>query len=263
MNSQEGFEANPVVDARPRYLIPEQTYDYNNPEVIYWTRQFREFGQKRDVFVNINATIQYRRSREAAEAMARVWYDFSRHVPKFIARAVSQTDDPERQHHLIQIAYDELGGRNKKLIHSDLFVEALARAGVGFTPGPHLSPIRPVLEMLDESLVGAGSEEAIIGLLLSFEILAPENIETLFECLCFDESARAALTASPFFKIHRQDETEHIRHSVANFLRFCTTEEDRENFLRSFDDGLSFWVRFWDQSSRLIIVATEPCAKAA
>lgn len=263
MNPQENFEAKPAAEARPRYLIPEQTYDYNHPEVIYWTRRFRDLGQKRDVFVNIHATIKARRSREAAEIMARVWCDFSRHVPKFIARAVSHTDDPERQHHLIQIAYDELGGRNKKLIHSNLFLEALAKIGIHFAPQSKLTPIRSVLDMLDESLVGAGSEEAIIGLLLSFEILAPENIETLFECLCFDDASGELLSASPFFKIHRQDETEHIRHSVANFLRFCPTEDDKEKFLKAFDVGLSFWERFWDQSSRLIIVATEPCAKAA
>jgi hypothetical protein len=176
---------------------------------------------------------------------------------------VARTADPERQHHLIQIAYDELGGRNKKLIHSKLFVEALSAIDIHLLPGVPVSAIGKVLNMLDETLAGATSEEAIIGLLLSFEIVAQENIEMLFECLTFDESSREALSATPFFKIHRQDETEHIRHSVANFLRFCTTEDHREDFMRSFDEGLSFWERFWDQTSRMINVATNTCADAA
>lgn len=261
MNSKQDVEAK-LFEGRKRFLIPEQTYDYNHPKVIYFTQQFRDIGHSWDVFANINATIANRRSRAVAETMARVWSDFSRHVPKFIARAVSQTDDPERQHHLIQIAVDELGGKNKKLIHSKLFMEAISKIGIGFGSGSNLSPIRAVLDMLDQSLASARSEEAIIGLLMSFEILAPENIETLFECLSFDDAARETLSASPFFKIHRQDETEHIRHSVANFLRFCTTDDEKSAFMTAFREGVYFWERFWDQSSRLIIAATEP-AKAA
>lgn len=42
-------------------------------------------------------------------------------VPTFLSLAVVLTDDPERQHHLIQIAYDELGGQDKQYIHSKLF----------------------------------------------------------------------------------------------------------------------------------------------
>jgi hypothetical protein len=250
-------------ETRPRHLIPEKTYDYDHPEVIFWTNNFSDRARKRDVMANIEATIKNRRSHAAAVTMARTWLEFSRHVPKFLTLAVARTDDPERQHHLIQIAYDELGGRNKKLIHSRLFVEALGAIGIQLQPRTQASAIKKVLDMLDETLASAASEEAIIGLLLSFEIIAQENIEMLFGCLGFDDSARETLSTTPFFKIHRQDETEHIRHSVANFLRFCTTEAHKEDFMRSFDEGLSFWERFWDQTSRMINVATSACADAA
>lgn len=263
MNTQESLTTRSVSETRPRHLIPEKTYDFDHPDVVYWTNYFGDRAREREVMANIEATIKHRRSRAAAEMIGRVWLDFSRHVPKFLTLAVARTDDPERQHHLIQIAYDELGGRNKKLIHSKLFVEALSAINIQLPPGAQVSAIGEVLDMLDETLADAASEEAIIGLLLSFEIVAQENIEMLFECLGFDDSARETLSASPFFKIHRQDETEHIRHSVANFLRFCTTEAHKEDFMRSFDEGIRFWQRFWDQTSRMINVAADARAEAA
>ena len=126
-----------------------------------------------------------------------------------------------------------------------------------------LFSIRNVLATLDKGLVEAKNEQAIIGLLMSFEIVAQENIEMLFECLSFEDAARETLATTLFFKIHRQDETEHIRHSVANFLRFCRTASHRDDFREGFDRGIEFWGRFWDQSARLINAATNPRAKAS
>jgi hypothetical protein len=251
------------LDSSPRYLIPELVYDHNHPQVVLYTSVFRDRAEKQDIFSNISATINACRSREAAETMAWIWSQFTCHVPGFLARAVSLTDDPERQHHLIQIAYDELGGRNKDRIHSHLFSQAVIKIDIQLRPRSALFSIRPLLETLDALLVGARNGEAIIGLLLSFEIVAEENIEMLFECLSFDDAARETLSATPFFKIHRQDETEHIRHSVANFLRFCTTDEHRADFMSGFDQGIEFWSRLWDQSARFMNAATKPCAKAS
>ncbi|MFR0687903.1 iron-containing redox enzyme family protein [Enterobacterales bacterium AE_CKDN230030158-1A_HGKHYDSX7] len=209
-------------------------------------------AEKRNVFVNIQATMNANRSLLAAQTMATAWYDFTRYVPTFITKAVAQTDDPERQHHLIQIAYDELGGKDKDYIHSKLFLEAIDKAGIRLVASSSASSIKEILKVLDQTLVGTGSQYGIVGLLLSFEIIAEENIETLFQSLCYDQASEESLAASPFFKIHRADETEHIRHSVANFLRFCQTERAREEFRISFDQGIDFWHRFWDQCARLV-----------
>ncbi|NML18024.1 iron-containing redox enzyme family protein [Azohydromonas caseinilytica] len=241
----------------PRYLIPETEYDYDHPEVIYWTRHFMDEARKRNVFANIKATQSLRRSLVAAETMATAWYDFTRFVPTFITKAVTLTDDPERQHHLIQIAYDELGGRDKDFIHSKLFLEAIQLIGVRVVPGSSTSSIKEILKVLDRALMATKSQWGIVGLLLSFEIIAEENIETLFNGLCHEDGCVAPLSETPFFMIHRADETEHIRHSVANFLRFCKTDAQREEFKQSFDEGIDFWHRFWDQCSRLINIEAE------
>lgn len=258
MNAQESS-----CDIRCRPLLPEDIYNYDHPDVVYWTKAFGDRAKKSAVLANVEAAIKHGVSRTTAATVGCVWLDFSRHVPKFLTKAVAQTDNPERQHHLIQIAYDELGGRNKKLIHSMLFAEALAAIGIQLPPLAPVSDIGKVLNMLDETLADAVSEEGVIGLLMSFEIIAHENIEMLFQCLCCDDAAPATLSATPFFKIHRQDETEHIRHSVANFLRFCPTEAHRKDFMRSFDNGIEFWQRFWDQTARMINAAASACADAS
>lgn len=239
-----------------RYLIPENEYDYDHPEVVHWTNYFQQEAQKHNVFVNINATIAARRSIVAAESMATAWYDFTRYVPAFICKAVVQTDDAERQHHLIQIAYDELGGRDKNFIHSKLYLEALDKAGIELM-GESMASIKGVLKSLDNTMSSMQSQYGIVGLLLSFEIIAEENIEMLFNCLCYEERVESILSATKFFKIHRADETEHIRHSIANFLRFCKTEQQRHEFKLAFDAGIDFWQRFWDQNARIINLETD------
>ncbi|WP_205827961.1 iron-containing redox enzyme family protein [Microbulbifer harenosus] len=250
-----------AVNREVRYLIPESVYDYDHPEVIYWTKYFQEEAAKHNVFVNINATIQSKRSITAAESMATAWYDFTRYVPVFLCKAVALTTDPERQHHLIQIAYDELGGRDKEYIHSNLFLDAIKDAGINLI-NESAASIKEVLSGLDRTLVGISSQFGIVGLLLSFEIIAEENIETLFNCLCHDKKCEKPLSDSPFFKIHRADETEHIRHSVANYLRFCKTETQKREFKQSFDAGIDFWQRFWDQNARIINMETDLRATA-
>ncbi|WP_018693431.1 iron-containing redox enzyme family protein [Algicola sagamiensis] len=251
METQE-LNLNTVIENEPRYLIPEDTYDYDHPEVIHYTDYFMQEAAKLNVFVNINATIQAHRSLIAAQTMATAWYDFAKYVPSFITKAVAMTDDPERQHHLIQIAYDELGGQDKNFIHSNLFLEAIEKTSVPLIHISSSSSIKDVLNWLDKTLTETKTQSGIVGLLLSFEIIAEENIETLFNGLCYTDKCDEILSKTPFFKIHRADETEHIRHSVANFLRFCQTEKDRQDFKASFDMGVEYWQRFWDQIARLI-----------
>jgi Iron-containing redox enzyme len=248
----------------PRFLMPESTYDHNHPEVVEATRKFSTQAAELNIFANIDAAIAQRRSKAAAAAMGHIWLGFSLHVPRFITGAVAQTSDPERQHHLIQIAVDELGGQDKERIHSTLFKNAVADIGIPLFPEEFMSARLEIVAMLDGLLDRANSDEAINGVLMSLEIPAERNIETLFDCLVFDEASRQSLSAAPFFTIHRQDETEHIRHSVANFLRFCNkTDAQRQAFLASFADGLSFWVRFWDLCARSINVATAPARAPA
>jgi hypothetical protein len=246
MNSNQDVElSNKNQDSR--YLIPEMTYDYNHPDVVHWTKHFMDKASEYNVFDGMNSTLNRHRSFQTASVVATAWYQFTCYVPSFITKAVALTDDPERQHHLIQIAYDELGGRDKNFIHSKLFVEAIEKVGLMIDSNHDAVGIKQTLDSLDSTLLKTSSQYGIVGLLLSFEIIAEENIEKLYQGLCFDVSCEKILSETPFFKIHRADETEHIRHSIANFLRFCKTEDQVGDFKISFDQGILFWKAFWEK----------------
>jgi len=247
---------------KAQYLIPEAVYGYDHPEVISLTDKFLTQANGQNVFSNIKATIAHNKTEETAQLIAAMWHEFTRFVPTFLSKAVVLTKDPEWQHYFIQIAYDELGGKNKDHVHSKLFLEALDSAFINIDADQSKQQLRHVLNSLDLALTNTKSQYGIIGLLLSFEIIAEENIETLFEGLCYREELRETLSDSKFFKIHRQDETEHIRHSIANYLRFCKTDAQKAEFQEAFDSGIAFWLRFWDQMARVVLVEMETLRQA-
>ena len=237
-----------------RYLIPEPVYGHNHPDVIFYTQYFTERAKKYgDVFANISTAFKNNRNLISAEKMAGLWSEFSRFVPSFIAKAVSLTTDPEHQHHLIQIAYDELGAQDKKLIHSKLFADALEKADINPKEITPQFSVGKILSSLNESLEKIKSPSGTIGLLLSFEIIAENNIETVFSALGIDSQREKILSDSVFFKVHRMDEVEHIRHSVANFLKFSQSEQDIKEAEEFFDVGIIFWKNFWDKIAELIV----------
>lgn len=236
----------------PRYLIPETVYEYNHPDVIYYTEYFLERAHKKNVFTPIDAALQNNRTLIFAEKIAGVWSEFSKFVPSFIAKAVSLTTDPEHQHHLIQIAYDELGSQNKNLIHSKLFLNALEKANIK-PKETGIFLIKNLLSSLNDSLEKIKSHSGIIGMLLSFEIIAEQNIETVFQGLNVDSAREEILAESLFFKIHRTNEIEHIRHSIANFLRFSKSPEEIREAEEFFDIGINFWLTFWNKIAELCV----------
>lgn len=228
-----------------RYLTQESVYDYDHPEVVEYTSFFMKRADEFNAFDNINLIVKTQNSLQIAEVVANNWFAFTSFVPLFITKAVSKIEDPEQQHYLIQIAYDELGGQNKSLIHSKLFRLALEEANISCLEGDDTLKL-DALFFLEGILAKAKTEAEIIGLLLSFEIIAERNIETLYQGLCYSIESSQALDKSQFFKIHRCDESEHIRHSIANFIRFCQTETDINQALQFFDHGVSFWLNFWN-----------------
>jgi hypothetical protein len=108
------------------------------------------------------------------------------------------------------------------------------------------------LTFLRKALLASSSDAEILGMMLCLEIPACENIETIFTALAYTKRLEQDLAETKFFKFHRQIEIEHIRLSVANFLRFCRTEKEREEFVRGCDQGLNFWSLFWSSVSEII-----------
>jgi hypothetical protein len=53
------------------------------------------------------------------------------------------------------------------------------------------------------------------------------------------------LGETKFFAIHRIIESEHIRLSVSNWLRFCKTPQEKTEFMEGTHIGLMFWKQYW------------------
>ena len=101
-------------------------------------------------------------------------------------------------------------------------------------------------------MADAKTDARVLGILLGLEIDAEENISTIASALSHDEKSKTIIDESPFFRIHRVAEVEHIRLDVSNFLRFCPTEQSKEDFMEGFDAAVQFWRFFWQGMTKII-----------
>jgi hypothetical protein len=173
-------------------------------------------------------------------------------MPWFLCQAAAMVSTNEKRHYVIQTAFEELGMRDAREIHPDMFWDAAKAVGIAEEERAaiHREPApAAVLASLRAMLLSYKTDEEVLGILLGLEIPARENIETVFSSLAHSRDARATLDAHKFFVLHRQIEIEHVRLTVSNFLRFCTEDAQKERFIRGFDDGLAFWRSFWGSAS--------------
>lgn len=233
----------------------EYTTDY--PEVIEWGRRFQRRAAAAAPFARIGECLR-NRSRQTAAVVGANWLSFSTWLPSFLTLSAARVKDNLVRHYLIQIAYEELGGRRSDEIHCRLFAEALAGIGIGEKDLDSLGGAARPSDIYDDfygALIRAESTAEILGLNLGVEIIADENIETLFSLLAYSDDAAGALNESAFFRLHRAIEEEHLRLSISNFLKFCGGERERASFSGGFDRAIAFWRSFWDRNHSLINAA--------
>ncbi len=234
--------------------VTERVFTSSHPEVIRWTQIFNERLQERQIFERFTAAHK-ERSKEKAIVVATQWHRFSEFMPWFLCRAASMVSTNRKRHHVIQTAFEELGMRDEEEIHPDMFFRAVEQAGVTTADRQRLSDqngVNAALLFLRGGLLSRRSDEEIMGMLLGLEIPARENVETVFEALVHMDGVREALAETPFFRLHRCIEIEHIRLTVANFLRFCQRPEEQARFVEGFDLGLDFWAQFWSDIGEMI-----------
>ena len=82
------------------------------------------------------------------------------------------------------------------------------------------------------------------------EIPANENIETLFHAVKYDIEEND-LEDTEFFKVHRENEDEHIELNLKSYQSIQGAEQ-KEEFLKGFDDAILFWKNFWKEASTQI-----------
>ena len=253
-----------TLDELPQNVFDAKTLGYNatkdglytpeHPDVIAWTRQFEQRATEKGIFTTLIATHPAPSIKKAITVGA-LWHRFSEFMPWFLCQASAMVSTNEKRHYVMQTAFEELGMRDAAEIHADMFWSAANLAGATISDRDRIrlqSTPTSVLERLRTYLFESHSDSEILGLLLGLEIPAIENIETLLASLSHNSDLGEKLAAHKFFRLHRQIEIEHVRLTVANFLRFCGTEDERALFIRGFDKGLEFWLQFWTSAAAAI-----------
>lgn len=233
--------------------VKEGLYTIDNPEIIEWTQFFHNRSDVDNIFGKFAQTTKDIKLQTAI-AVASQWYRFSSFMPWFLVRAASMMSDNEKRHYVIQTAYEELGMRDAAEIHPEMFREAAIVSGVNDENINQLIDYEPVtkqLAWLAKRLIGCDNESEVMGMLLGLECPADENIDTIFNALAHDELAELRTKETKFFKLHRAIETEHVRLTVSNYLRFCPDKDKKEQFICGFDAGIDFWRGFWEEVSEL------------
>lgn len=228
--------------------VKDLVYPSDHPDVVHHTARFLKRKDEAALFdAYVAATRQP--SLHAAIVLGTQWYRFSSLMSQLPSVAVGRLTETQMRHFVIQTAFEELGEHDGHMIHSHLFLEAIQVAGVReehVLDWCTFAPVTAAIERLRQDLARSPSDQEILGLLHGLEIPANDIIEHLFAGLAHSPEVSTALQATPFFRIHRVVEDEHIRRGTANYLRFCPSLGEKMNFAHGFEHALLFWRCFFD-----------------
>jgi hypothetical protein len=162
-------------------------------------------------------------------------------------------DNDRTRQNIIQITWEELGSGNPEMLHSKLFLAAASLSKnkeINWKKEILNSNLdcKILLDQLYSDLENCKTSYQILGMTLGMEIPANENIDCLFNSVCYDVS-RETLENSSFFKIHRVNEDQHIAANIENFEIVCKTQKSKEEFIEGFTAAVTFWKFFWDEAS--------------
>lgn len=236
----------------------EDIYTSKNSEIIEWTAYFHNTVRERKIFENFSTSLP--RNFSTARAVSTAWHLFSEFMPWFLCYSASKVSSNLARHYVIQTAFEELGMRDHKQIHSGIFWHAAKSIGVDIPDSTILqenSGVKKTLKYLKNKLLSYSSDMKIFGILLGLEMPAIENIETLYNAMSHNETASDILNKDLFFLLHREVEVEHVRLTVSNFLRFQNSQEDKDEFVIGFMDGINFWELFWREvKDHIMLIAS-------
>lgn len=239
----EGAEQSLAFDS-----IEELEFTQDHPEVIDVAETFRQRGDFGQAFRTVQENC-HKHPEKGALVVGAAWLQFTETVPWLLCSLASNADDNLARHFLIQTAFEELGSRSRGAIHSHLFAKSLDLSSSGQARTRQYleeSGGFRALSVLEKAAQLKGNAQ-VMGVCLGLELPANENIQTLLVGLGHKSDLLEQLSKSPFFRIHTVVEDEHIRLSVANFLHFCRSENEKLRFKEGFDLGIRFWKEFWGE----------------
>jgi len=234
----------------------DNIFTLDSEEVQNWTAHFKKRAKIEEIFKPIWEQMR-NPSLICRNIVGTFWHQFSALVPKIMCTGAGKLSNNEMRHYVIQPIFEELGKRNHKAIHPDIFLDCIDEIGISSKIRYDLLKLHlyklPLL-FLENSMGTSITDHETLGIFLGLEINAVENIETLIDSLSHSEESKKQILNSTFFRIHRVAEEEHIRLNIANFLRFCPSEYDKDNFLKGFDISVFFWKKYWQCISDIINV---------
>ncbi len=233
--------------------VNEVTYTNQNPKVLEQTEVFYKRANVPEIFSGIGKTIISYPSL-AQKIVGSAWHEFSDIMPWVLCTLASKVNTNLVRHYIIQGAFEELGGRNCNDIHPDQFLSALNVAGIRDVDIKNYQEKysnRKAIGRLVDNVKSLTETSEVLGFGLGLEIPAVENIETVFSALTPSLELKEKVAETPFFKIHRVIEEEHIRLHTSNFLRFCSSDVEKEQFYKGFDLAIRFWMIFWSEAALL------------
>lgn len=209
-------------------------------DINSWMNYFDEKARKAKIFDSTIASLNLN-PKISSNVIGNKWLQFSTLMPKILCLLASKVDSNQARLRILKIAWEELGEGKAKHIHPETFKTCLEFADVEIKTT--ISNANIQLEKYAEGNFSSTSE--IFGLGLGLEIVAVQNIETVFSGLAHDSIAAVNLKETEFFKIHYQNEEGHIRHCIESFMKYCPDEKSKNDFLIGFENGLRFWRLFW------------------
>lgn len=233
--------------------ITDKEFPLNSPEVTEWKNFFHDRAKIDVMFKCIRNHVETKEKRTAA-VIGSAWLSFNNMVPKFLLQSAVNVSDNLIRHYIIQVAFEELGGRNTDEIHSHLFRNMLNQIGLDDKTMLNISSLfgTDLLKQLYSDMQNSQSDAETLGMSLGLEINAEENIETLYQGLAYSSNVKKILEESLFFRMHRVVEEEHIRLNISNFLRFCPSETDKKLFIQGFDKSIDYWNKYWEKNCLLL-----------
>lgn len=125
----------------------------DSAKVKKWTTYFHQDLTKSRIFENFNDQLPI--DVLTARIVSSGWYEFSKLMPWILCCAATKVSTNLARHFIIQSAFEELGMRDQKQIHADMFWRAAH--SIGATPNKSLlekdSALEDSLNYLKETII--------------------------------------------------------------------------------------------------------------
>ena len=221
----------------------------SDERIQQYIRFFNDLSEPERIFEAFRAGVP-EKSPNNAKVIGALWYHLSETIVDVLCVALAKLRTPHIRHLVAQTVYEELGEASPDLIHTDLLRRMLLVADVDDVDilrwSGHAGVNRTIDSLMTE-LHGCSSDAEICGLLLGMELIAYQNVDNVIDYLSFNSEVGAAVSDTPWARLHHQLEEGHIRRAVSIFVDHVPELHEQRPFVRTFMSTIRFWEDFWGE----------------